>query len=131
MTPGDLEWIRTEFERCKPWIQAALDKSLGEYAIEHVWQFLETGAAQIWPTPNACMVTLVETYPTGLKMLKGWLSGGDLSEIVRTEPNIRAWGRGIGCNLVVIGGRPGWVRAFEGYRSAYSVIVRDLNVQGA
>ena len=126
MNAIDLAWVRLEFERCKPWIQDALDRSMGEYAIEHVWECLESEKAQIWPTPNSCMVTLVETYPTGLCVLKGWLSGGDLNEIKMCEPAIRAWAEKAGCNKIIIGGRRGWLRAFDGYREQYTIIAKDL-----
>jgi hypothetical protein len=119
-------WEREQFQRCSPWIQAALDYGLGEYELEHVWALIEDGSAQIWPTPNACMITMVDTYPTGLKVLKGWLSGGDLDEILRTIPVIEAWAKKAGCTYAAIGGRKGWLRKLPDYHEKYTVIAKAI-----
>lgn len=125
MSPDELAWAKAEFDRCQNWLQAALDKSLGEYALEHVWEFIASGRAQIWPMPDACIVTLVEDYPTGKRFLKHWLAGGDLTEIQQAEPTIRAWAVKAKCDKIVIGGRRGWLRAFSDYREQYTVIARN------
>lgn len=125
MTEEELGWITTEFNRCRPFIQAALDRDLGTHDIEDVRVLVESGVAQIWPTKNAAMISVVETYPKA-KVLRGWLSGGDLTEIQQSEPVIRKWAEGQGCDLVLIGGRKGWLRAFDGYREACTVMFRKL-----
>lgn len=126
MTPEDLAWMKSEFERCKEWIQAALDRAPGEYELHHIWGFIESGKAQLWPTANACMVTNIEEFPTGLRVLRGWLSGGDLNEIQKSEPIIAAWAKKSGFDRVRIGGRKGWLRAFNGYREYCTVMEKDL-----
>lgn len=118
-------WISIEFDRVAPFLQGALDRDLGTHSLEDVRDLLLTGPVQLWTTPNAAMVTVVETYPRK-KMLRGWLSGGKLEEIVEQEPKIRAWAERQGCDLIVIGGRAGWLRAFDGYERASTVIVRHL-----
>lgn len=125
MTEQDLAWVRGEFNRCRPFIEAALDRDIGTHTADDVLELLETGPVQLWPTPNAAMVTVVETYPQK-KMLRGWLSGGNLEEIQAMEPRIRAWAKRQGCDVIVIGGRKGWLRAFEGYREASTVMVREI-----
>ena len=87
---------------------------------------IEGGRAQIWPTPNACMVTFVEDYPTGLRVLKGWLAGGDLDEILTTIPRIEEWARLAGCKKSLIGGRRGWLRKLPDYAEQYTIISKDL-----
>lgn len=124
---GDDEraWLRAQFERCAPWLQAALDRDVGTHALEDVWALIESGIAQLWPTPDGAMVTVVETYPKA-KVLRGWLAGGDLRQIQKSEPTIRAWAKDVGCTLVMIGGRRGWLKAFDGYREFYTVMVREI-----
>lgn len=119
-------WAKDEFRRCSPWLQSALDKTLGEYALEHVWNYIESGRAQIWPTPNACMVTVVEDYPTGLRTIKCWLAGGRLSELMPLLNTIENYGRKAGCHKAVIVGRRGWIRQIPGCRERYTIVAKDL-----
>lgn len=125
MTEQELEWLWSEFSRTKHWIQAALDRDLGTHDIDDVWDAIEAGRAQLWPTPNAVMVTRIDTYPKA-RVLFGWLAGGALEEIVSSEKNIRDFATKNGCTIVVIGGRLGWVRVFPGYELAYHVIIKRL-----
>lgn len=125
MTDADRAFIIEHFERCRPFIQAALDRDLGTHTADDVLELLLTGPVQIWPTANAVMITVVETYPRK-KLLRGWLSGGALSEIQKSEPAIRAWAEKQGCDLIIIAGRKGWLRAFEGYDEVVTVIAREI-----
>ena len=122
---NEREWLAYHFQRTKPWIEAALARDVGTHNIEDVWAALETGHAQLWPTQNAVCVTTIENYPRA-KALRGWLAGGNLHEIVETEPVIRAWAKRMGCDLMLIGGRRGWLKAFEGYEEAHTVMARKL-----
>lgn len=124
--PEQAQWIAAEFIRCKTWLQAALDRDIGTHSIDDVWHLLLTGPVQIWPTPNAVMLTVLEAFPQK-KMLRGWLSGGKLEEIQAMEPRIRAWAKSQGCDVIVIGGRRGWLRAFDGYEESSTVMVRHLD----
>ena len=126
MTAQETAWLATEFLRCQEWIQAALDRDFGTHEIGDVWDLLKDGGpAQLWPLPNAVMVTVIDQFPRK-KVLRGWLSGGDLKEIQEREPTIRAWGKKSGCDAVAIGGRRGWLRAFDGYQEVSTMIVRHL-----
>lgn len=125
MNARDTAWLATEFLRCGPWIQAALDEDLATHTLDDVWDLIVSGPVQLWPTPNAVMVTVLEAFPRK-KLLRGWLAGGKLSEIQEHEPRIRAWAEKQGCDHIVIGGRFGWLRAFDGYRRVSTAMARDL-----
>lgn len=125
MTDDERAWLRTQFERCAPWLQDALDRDAGTHDLDDVWDLIACGSAQLWPTPNGVMVTIIEPYPKATA-LRGWLAGGNLDDIRKSEPVIRDWAKGAGCDLVVIGGRRGWLRAFEGYRELCTVMVKRL-----
>ena len=115
-----------EFERCRPWLEAALAHSVGGYGIAHVRGAIEAGTAQFWPTANSAAVTTIETFPSGLNVLQFWLAGGSLDELGLTEANVLAWARTLGCGKAVIVGRAGWQRRLEGYRDAGRILVKDL-----
>lgn len=91
-----------------------------------MWHAIESSAAQFWPLPNAAIVTTVDTHPTGFKVLHGWLSGGDLNEIVQFEPLIVKWAKEIGCNRVTLAGRKGWRRAMPGYTEMATILGKDI-----
>ncbi|HEX2725567.1 MAG TPA: hypothetical protein VHN20_07085 [Beijerinckiaceae bacterium] len=130
MTPGPGPAARSplinHFERCRPWLEAALAHSVGGYDIDDVRAAIETGTAQFWPTRNSAAVTTIDTFPGGLKVLQFWLAGGSLAELALTEANVLAWARTLGCGKAVIIGRAGWQRRLEGYRDAGRILVKDL-----
>jgi hypothetical protein len=129
MTEAELRWIKSEFERCKQWIEAAIAReAVATHDIDDVREAVEAGIAQIWPRPKSCMVTTIETYPKA-KFVRGWLAGGDLDEIKQTcapDGPIERWAKRQGCTWVVIGGRKGWLRAFSGYRESCTVMIKEL-----
>lgn len=93
---------------------------------DQIAEMCREGRAQLWPMPNAAMLTSIEVYPTGLKELRGWLAGGDLSEIKEWVPVVQAWAQEHGCKRVLITGRRGWLRAFDGYYDAGTILAKDI-----
>lgn len=126
MTPEQLSFYRKEFERCWKWLEAAIDVYGKTHSKDQVWKLIEDGKAQLWPTPNAVLLTSIDEYQSGLKELRGWLSGGDLNEIMQWEPIIAAWAKDNGCQRAVITGRRGWLKAFRGYRELATIMVKDF-----
>ena len=126
LSESDLAWLREQFERCREWIQDALDRDMiGTHNIDDIFDGIVSGQAQLWPCANAALVTDIEEYPR-CKILRGWLAGGKLEEIVATEPVIREWAKAQGCNRVIIAGRRGWVRVFDGYHETHTVVARSI-----
>ncbi len=125
MTPE--EWLASEFQRCRPWLQAALDTSpLKSHTIDHVWEALQSGAAQLWPSANAVCLTEIRIHPTGLKAFNGWLAGGDMEEVRNTSRMLEAYAISQECDVIQIHGRRGWLRAFKGYSDAGTTMIKDL-----
>jgi hypothetical protein len=123
------EWLAAEFERCKGWIADALDACpIRTHELEHVWDSLQSGHAQLWPKPKSAVVSSISTHPTGLKTICAWLGGGDLSEIRQTVTFLEGYAREQGCKYINIQGRPGWSRALPGFRAASTMIYKDLQV---
>jgi hypothetical protein len=121
------DWLAAEFDRCWPWLDAALAQHpVRTHEREHVWAALQSGDAQLWPTPNSACLTEIVRHPTGVKFLHGWLSGGDLAEIKQTVATIENVAREWGCSHASITGRRGWLRAFEGYADAGALMVKEL-----
>jgi hypothetical protein len=125
---SEQEWLAEQFHRCWPFLKAALDQQHPHrYSKDDVWEEIESGNAQMWPQPNAVVLTTVKTYPTGFKELRGWLVGGDLNEIIASQANIEAWGKKQGCNeFIMAGGRDGFGRALKGFRRIGGFYAKEL-----
>lgn len=126
MTGSEIGFLEREFNRCWPWLAAAVERYGPTHRREHVWAEIESGRAQLWPSPHAAMVTVVKEHPTGFSEVLGWLAGGDLSEIKPLIPTIEKWAKQAGCHRAVIMGRKGWSRAFDGYEPSLAVMVKEI-----
>lgn len=121
------EWV-AEFDRCGPWLEAALQYSDGTHTLDDVADGVARGLFQFWPGNTSAVVTEIITYPR-TRVLHYFLAGGTLQELAEMRPDIEAWGRAIGCNRVTLCGRRGWLKSFlhdEGYTEKWSVMAKDL-----
>lgn len=118
--------LDAEWNRCAPWLQAALDHSGNTFGLDDVRALVETEDAQFWPGYNCAIVTQIEVHPLA-KVLVFWLAGGDLNELVsELRPRIEAWAAGRGCDTSLIIGRPGWERALPDYDPIARVLSKEL-----
>jgi hypothetical protein len=116
----------SEFERCWPWLAAAMEQGGHTHSKEHIRGLIEAGDAQLHPLPHGAIVTCVLNHPTGLKELNYWLAGGELNELLKAEGLITEWAKSIGCDRVSISGRHGWRKIFPGYRATSTILVKEL-----
>lgn len=98
------------WERVRPWIEAALADGGDRYAFADVVEQVEQGEAHLWAFDRSAVVTRFMDEPAG-RSLFYWLAGGDLDEIKQREPDMSAWGKANGCTRKVLVGRQGWKRA--------------------
>ena len=121
--------VRREFERCWPWLKAALDRGIPSHDKEHVLDLILSGEAQLWPGEDSAVVTMVHTYPTGFRECDGWLAGGTMAGVSKLEKQIAAWATENGCNICRLQCRNGFKRTFAsaGYRQAAIVLTKELN----
>lgn len=125
MTEEELVWLRSEFDRCGPWIQAALDRDIvGAFNLEDVWDYIAKDKAQLWTSPKSAVVTALEYFPRKV-VLRYWLCGGDL-ECLELEPVIEAWAKRAGAACAIIGGRRGWLKALSDYKEACVFMAKDF-----
>jgi hypothetical protein len=91
-----------------PMLQKALDRCCeGTWLIEDVKQAVMEGRMQIWPLPNACVVTEILTYPRK-KALNCWLCGGKMSEMATMYPSLEKFAKENDCYAMYGAGRKGW-----------------------
>ena len=117
-------WIR-----CRPFVEAALERAGGTHGVEDVARLIGEGRAHFWPGRRCAVVTEFYDYPR-LRACNFWLLGGELKELMRMRPAIEAWARAQGCTRVLGGGpRRGWARLLRpaGYRPEWIIYCKDLN----
>jgi hypothetical protein len=115
------------WQRCRGYIEDALEYAGGTHLIEDVEDAIERGEAWFWPGQNSALVTEFLEFPR-LKACSYWLAGGDLAELLAMTPEIEHWAKQHGCGRIIECGRPGWVRALKahGYSPIYTVLGKAL-----
>lgn len=117
----------SEWERCRHWIEAAIDQSPGLQGIEDVERLIGAGVYQLWCGSLCAIITEIVQFQQA-KVLMIRIAGGDLEELVKTEPLFCEYARSKGCTRIMGEGRRGWERVFKpiGYRFAYVTLEKDL-----
>lgn len=116
-----------EFERCTPWIEAALEYNGGFYALSDIRAEVESGMMQLWPAPKGCLVTQILTFPRR-KVLHILLGGGELEQLADMHKSVIMWATAQGCDCATITGRAGWERAFKhiGWTPSHKTLELDF-----
>ena len=105
-----------------PLLKKALDRGAGRLNEAVVYKGLLTGELCLWlATKNGligAMVTQVYVYPTGLRVFRMLLAGGERAEDwFPLLPQLQAHGKSLGCTKMELFGRPGWEKLMpEGWR---------------
>lgn len=114
--------FENEWARCKGYIEGAL---VGLWTLEAVEHEIRERRAGFWPLERSAVVTQIHEHPCG-RVLRIWLAGGDLAEIIGYLPAADVYAREQNCIAVEVEGRPGWERFLEGYEKRRVILVKDL-----
>jgi hypothetical protein len=111
-----------EWQRCKPYIESALDES---WTIDAVEQEIRAGRATLVPMEKSAVVVTIQETPNGRSLLI-WLAGGDLEEIKQYLPAADNYARAQGCKTVKIEGRAGWEKVLPGYTKRRVILMKEI-----
>ena len=119
--------VVSELERCRPWIEAALEYSGGTHAWDDVVQGVLSGHMQLWPGEDFAFVTEITRYPR-TKVCNMFLGGGNLDSILAMHEPVEAWARAQGCEYLTISGRLGWKRSLQqhGWQPLHLVMAKEI-----
>jgi hypothetical protein len=120
--------LEKEFERCTPYIAAALEYSGGTHTVADVAEMIREGRAQFWPGLRSAIVTEINEYPR-IKILNFFLAGGDIDELAIMSKFIENWAKMAGCQRITLVGRRGWERSFlkeRGYKPKWFVLAKEI-----
>jgi tagatose-1,6-bisphosphate aldolase len=122
-----MEGLREEMERCREWIEAALEHGGGTHDFDDICEAVSSGYMQFWPADDACAVTEVITYPKK-KVLHIFLAGGNKDTILDMNESAIEFAKQLGCDGMTICGRAGWARELKshGWKEQYRSLVRDI-----
>ena len=123
VTPAQYEWAR-----CRPYIEAALERSPGLETIEDVERRIQDGRYLFWPGKKSAAITEVVQYDQkcAMVMIHG---GGDMAEMLEMEPFICGYAKALGCQLILGTGRKGWEKPGlkRGYKFAWITMWKELD----
>jgi hypothetical protein len=117
----------TEFERCRPWIEAALEYSGGTHTFDDVVDGITSGRMQFWPAPRGCAVTELVRFPRKMT-LNCFLAGGEMDQILDMFEDARNWGRQQGCTAFTLAGRAGWQRVLKSRGFSPTMVVLEAEI---
>ncbi len=118
---------RRDFLRVWHWLEQVVEHYGPTPTRAGAWNRIANGDCQRWTSGGAAVVTSIEKYPdTGLVEVHGWLAGGDLDSVRLLESDVAAWARSIGAARIMLVGRRGWLRGFDGYRELVTTMTKDL-----
>lgn len=82
---------------------------------------------QLWQHPDmqTVIVTSLQQYPK-LKAARVEYVAGRMQDVMEMKPEIEKWGRANGCEIIIAGGRRGWVRVLEDYRVSATQVYKEL-----
>ncbi len=117
-----------DWQRCKHWIEAALEYADGTHTIDDIEYGIATGRYHFWSGSRCAVVTEIVVFPK-LKALNFFLLGGDLDELKEIEPSIVEWARKVhGCSRAIGVGRKGFERVLvgNGYKPKWYCLAKEL-----
>ena len=119
--------IQSDWERCRPWIEAALPYAGGTHAIEDIEAELRRGQLALLAGHTSAMLCEIRNYPR-LRALHMFLAGGDLMELRSFNTMMDNAARSMGCSRISIAGRHGWEKALSdlGYRKRWTVLSKEI-----
>lgn len=120
--------LACEWQRCRPFIEAALERSPGLEDIEDVEGYIDSGSYMLWTGTNCAAITQISVYASR-KAVTIVHAGGDKNELINgLTPKIEQFGRDMGCDLIALTGREGWLREGRkrGWRLGYVWMIKNL-----
>jgi len=118
---------QSDWERCRPWIEAALPYAGGTHTIEDIEAEIGRGQLALMAGRESAMLCEIRNYPR-LRALHIFLAGGDLKELRSFNAMMDNAARVMECSRISIGGRHGWERALSdlGYRKRWTVLSKEI-----
>lgn len=115
------------WERWRPEFVRAIEPD-GHWTIESIERDIREERSRLWVDGEAAVLVEFLDYAGGAKACQVLKAAGDLNALIATLPKLEAAAREAGCTEMLIAGRAGWARLFEGrgYRPWSLTIRKEL-----
>lgn len=122
-----MEELDAELERCKPWIEAALERGGNTHEFEDIVHAVKAGTMQFWPAEDACAVTEIIVYPRK-RAFHVFLAGGNMDTIVDMDESAVYYAKINGCTIMSVAGRKGWQKVLgeRGYKPFLTSLAKEI-----
>ena len=119
--------LEQEFNRCKAWLEAALEYADDTHDIDHIWKGVQEGRYLFWPGKNSAAISEFRTYPKK-RTLHIFLAGGDLNELLDMWDSAEIYAKATGCASLSVSGRKGWMKVLQSRDAKYlcTTVVKEL-----
>jgi hypothetical protein len=119
--------LESELERCRDWLEAALEYSGGTHTFEDIVEGIHRAAFQFWPAPNGAAITEIIEFPRK-RVLHVFLAGGELDQIVDMDKSAGEFAKANGCTAMTIAGRKGWEKVLKknGWDYYFTTLSREV-----
>lgn len=117
-----------QYQRCKRWLERALEYSYGTHTIEDIEQGIANGQYILWPGQHSAVLFEIVQHPR-MRVAYVFLAGGSIRDIESMLPAMEDWARSIGCARAEFSGRAGWTRSFltgNGYQQRSVTMAKEL-----
>lgn len=83
---------------------------------------------QLWLGGEFALITQVQAFPSGKRKCLLFMCGGeDIAAIAAAQPTVEDWARRfMGCQKLMISGRPGWLKVLDGFKATNTVMEKEL-----
>lgn len=96
------------------------------YSLNDILEQIADGRMQSFCRGETWAVTQINEYPRR-KALDLVFVVGDMEELERMESDIIAFGRKMGCTLIMTNGRMGWLKKkFKGWKAVSCMFVKEI-----
>lgn len=127
------ETIWPLWPQIRPHAMSAIDRSSGKWDEHSVSEFLINFLWQIWAYVEdgalvAIVITRIETFPSGLKVLMVETATGERREAWQhlAIDRLKEFAKGEGCGLMTLIARPGWERVFREFEKTHVILELKL-----
>lgn len=117
-----------EWQRCRPWIEAALAESPGLETIEEVERLIACGRYIFWPHQDCAVITRVDQFEWA-RVLMAVHGGGKLGALMdELIPEMEKWAKVNDFDYFGGEGRLGWIPTLKkmGYKVAFVTMLKPL-----
>lgn len=119
------------WERSKPFMVTALEKSGNEYDIDDLFSMVDQGHAIFYPVENGAAVFRISVYPRK-RRLRLWLIGGEVGDGRAKLDGVMDAAEFLAeqheCDDIELSGRRAWEKVLKPYGYEYKrvVLVKEL-----